>query len=331
MIALLPTFEKHDICDHWNLSHIHLITLGCSTVDLLTYLTITNEDIDIVDSFGRTALMWAAWRGDHTAFSTLLHFGANPHAASFDGNSVLIYATYGGSSKCLRLVVGAGADVNYMSHSLAMPATLRPRLGENLAIATQRLVRGASIEGSRQQKYTPLYVAALTNQVENLAYLLDSGATTDMSSWDCSTPISVAISLNNHGIIGELVKRDRDLYTISNYKMSRLATVAMFGDVRTMRLFIDAEPAIDIHLRDTQGRTAQDYLRERLQNPGLTDLERERLAETFQQLSDICSEAYDKAQSNRRQVWEEMDNDLEDQCEVFQDALEDHGGFACEQ
>ena len=317
-------FEKYDVCDHWNLKYIHLIILGCSPLDLATYLTISNEEIDVVDSFGRTALMWAAWRGDDTSFSTLLQFGANPQASSFDGNSVLLYATYGGSKACLELLVGAGADINHTSHSIVTPAMVRPKIGDNLAIATVRVVRGASIEASRQQMFTPLYVAALTDQVESLVYLLDCGATTDVASWDCSTPLSVAISLKNHRVVEELIKRNSDLKALSGLKNSCLTNVAMFGDERTMQLFMNARPAIDINLRDMQGRTAQDCLWERLHSTGPMDLEKQRLATAFQQLVDICSEEYQKAQ---RPLWDlqKIDKDAEHHLEIFHDALEDNG------
>ena len=77
MTELLPLFERHNVLDHWNLKNIHLIILGRSPIDLLTYLNIHNEPIDVADSLGRTALMWAAWRGDSNSISTLLKFGAN--------------------------------------------------------------------------------------------------------------------------------------------------------------------------------------------------------------------------------------------------------------
>lgn len=319
-------FEKYDVCDHWNLRYIHLIVLECSPLNLAAYLTTSNEDIDVVDSFGRTALMWAAWRGDDTSFSTLLQFGANPQASSFDGNSVLLYATYGGSKACLELLVGAGADINYTSHSLVTPAMVQPRIDDNPAIATVRIVRGASIEASRKQKFTPLYVAALTDQVESLVYLLDCGATTDVASWDCSTPLSVAISLNNHRVVEELIKRYSDLEALSGSKNSYsvVTNVATFGDERTMQLFIKARPAIDINLRDVRGRIAHDCLWERLHSTGPIDVEKQRLATAFQQLVDICSEEYQRAQ---RSLWnsQEHDKDPEHHLDIFYDALEDNG------
>ena len=324
MTALLPVFEKYDVSDHWNLEYIHLIVLGCAHVDLWTYLNISDQNIDVVDSFGRTALMWAAWRGDDTSFSTLLQFGANPHASSFDGNSVLMYATYGGSIACLRLVLGAGADINHTTHVLVTPAMVRPKIGDNRAIAAVRVVRGASIEASRQQRFTPLYIAALTNRIESLIYLLDSGADTDVASWECSTPLSVAISLNHHRVVEELIKRTSDVNVLSGFKTSHLTNVAVFGNERTIRVFMDARPAMNINLRDMQGRTAQDHLRERLHSTGPMDQTKERLAAAFQQLVDICAEEYERAQ---RRQWQsqEFDEDREDGNEDFYDALEHNG------
>ena len=328
MTTLLPVFEKYDISDHWNLEYIHLIVLGCAHIDLWTYMTTSNQDIDVVDSFGRTALMWAAWRGDDTSFSTLLQLGANAHASSFDGNSVLMYATYGGSIACLRLVLGAGADINHTTHVLVTPAMVRPKIGDNRAIATVRVVRGASIEAGRQQKFTPLYVAALTNRIESLVYLLDGGATTDVASWDCSTPLSVAISLNHHRVVEELIKRTPDVNVLSGFKTSYLTSVAVFGNERMIRVFMDARPAMNINLKDMQGRTAQDHLWERLHSTGPMDQAKERLAAAFQQLVDICAEEYERAQGRQWRL-RAVDEDPEDDNEDFYDALEHdsrHGG-----
>ena len=325
MKTLLPVFEKFDVCDHWNLHYTHLIVLGWARIDLSTYLTISKEDIDVVDSFGRTALMWAAWRGDAMSFSTLLRFGANVQASSFDGNSVLIYAAYGGSKECLRLLLGAGADVNHTSHSIVTPAMVPRRSGDNMVNAKVRCVRGATLEASRQQRFTPLYVAALTYQVESLMYLLDCGASTDVTSWKCSTPMSIAVSQNSHRAVEELIKSTSDLSATSSYGASYLTYVGIFGDERMIRIFIDARPAIDIDLRDSQGLTAQEHFWERLQGAGPMDPGKERLATAFQQLIDICSQEYERAQSRQLRS-PEIEEHSEDQSEVFYDALEDVSG-----
>ena len=321
MTALLPLFEKHDVLNHWNLKYIHLIVLGCSTVDLLTYLTISNDEIDVVDSWGRTALMWAAWRGDSNTVSILLDFGAQSQATSSDGNSVLIYATYGGSSECIVLLLRTGADINHTSHSVITPTMGGFRLGDNEAIAKVRLVRAAAIEASRQQKFTPLYVAALSNRVESLVHLLDCGASTDVESWNYSTPLSISISYNNHRMAEELIKRGSSVNSASAFTASYLRSVAAFGDERMIRLITSARPAININLKDSDGCTAQDRMRERLHSMSPLDLRREPLAAVFQHLVDVCSREYEKSQDQQSQL-REIDDESNDPNEIFYDAQE---------
>ena len=321
MTALLPLFEKHDVTDHWNLKYIHLIVLGCATVELCTYLTISEDEIDVVDSWGRTALMWAAWRGDSASVSVLLEFGANSQATSYDGNSVLIYATYGGSLECMRLILQTGAYINHISHSLLTPAMGGSRLGDNPAIAKVRVERGAAIEASRQQNFTPLYVAALTNRVESLTYLLDHGASTDVADWNCSTPMSIAISFNNHRMAEQLIKAGSNLEKAPAFTVSYLRSVAVFGDEQMIRLMMSARPAIDVDLKDPQGCTAQCRMNERLLSMDPSDPRKAGIAAAFEDLVDLCATEY---RQFHRPEWEisETEKDFDDEEEVFHDAWE---------
>ena len=322
MTSLLPLFERHDVFDHWNLRSIHLIILGCSNVDLASYLAISDDEIDVVDSWGRTALMWAAWRGDSASVSVLLEYGANSQASSYDGNSVLIYATYGGSLDCLRLILATGAHINHTSHALLTPAMGGSRLGDNPAIAKVRVERGAAIEASRQQNFTPLYVAALSNKVESLKYLLDYGATTDVTDWNCSTPLSMAISFNNHQMAKELIKAGSNLENAPPFTVSYLRSVAVFGDEQMIRVFMNAKPAIDVDIKDPQGCTAQCRMKERLLSMDPLDRRRDSLAAAFEQLVNICAIEYHKVHNPS---WERPaigKGAYVHEEEVFYDALE---------
>ncbi|KAL8978270.1 MAG: hypothetical protein Q9205_006109 [Flavoplaca limonia] len=335
MEALLPLFEKYDVFDHWNLKQIHLIILGWSSVNLATYLSISIDEVDVFDSWGRTPLMWAAWRGDSGSVAILLDHGADPQATSFDGNSVLIYATYGGSLECMSLILDTGADINHTSNSLLTPAMGGSQLGDNPAIAKVRLMRGAAIEASRLQKFTPLYVAALTNRVESVAFLLECGASTEWSEWNCSDPLSLAISFSNHRMADALIQHGANLNIAPAFTLSYLRNVAVFGDEKMLRLFIDARPAIDVNLRDPQGCTASDRMQERLSSMGPSNPRKEGLATAFQELVAVCSEEYDKMESppkyavveevieDNEKVVEFSSNQDEDNADdVFHDALE---------
>ena len=298
MTELLPLFKRHNVLDHWNLKNIHLIVLGCSPVDLLTYLSISNEPVDIVDSLGRTALMWAAWRGDSNSVSTLLQYGANCQATSLDNNSVIIYAAYGGSLECLRLLLKAGADFNHISHSPLTPS-IRGRIPDgngNVAIAKAYLQKGAANEANRHQKYSPLYAAALNNNLELLIYILDQGASVDVRSWNCSTPLSLSLSWNNHRMIKELLRRGTSLTQASSFQTSYLHTVALFADEETIHIVLEEQPAIDVSLRDPQGCTAQDHMQSRLSSIDIADPRRLRLATLFQRLVDVCEVEYLKVE-----------------------------------
>ena len=158
-MALLPLFDNHDVFGYWNLKYIHLVVLGCSPLDLSTYLPISTEAVDVADAWGRTALMWAPWRADSTSVFILLRYGADAQASSLNGNSVLMYAAYGGSTECLRPLLDAGADINHTCHSLVTPV-MPENFNDNQAMTSVgvvvKLVRGAAIEASRHQKVTPL-------------------------------------------------------------------------------------------------------------------------------------------------------------------------------
>ena len=279
--------------------------------------------------------MWAAWRGDSESVAILLDHGADPQATSFNGNSVLIYAAYGGSIDCMSLILGTGADINHTSNSLLTPAMGGSKLGDNLAIAKVCLTSGAAIEASRRQKFTPLYVAALTNRVESVAFLLERGASTEWSEWNCSDPLSLAVSSSNHRMADALIQHGANLNVAPAFTLSYLRNVAVFGDEKILRLFIDARPAIEVNLRDPQGCTASDRMQERLSSMGPSDPRKEGLAATFQELVAVCSGEYDKTESARNYaVVEEViedhekvdkfssNQDQDNADDVFYDALE---------
>lgn len=327
MMALLPLFDNHDVFGHWNLKYIHLVVLGCSPLDLSTYLPISTEEVDVADSWGRTALMWAAWRADSTSVSILLRYGADAQASSFNGNSVLMYATYGGSTECLRLLLDAGADINHTCHSLVtapMTEILKDKTSVGVVLKVIILKAGA-IEASRHQKFTPLYVAALTSQTDSLIYLVDCGATTDVTLWNCSTPLSVAISLNNHRAVEALIGTGLNLSLSSAFNPSYLMVVAVFGDERTIRIFISARPSIDVNLKDQQGRTARARMDERLYSTDSFDPQKEVMAAAFQQLLDICSVEFHRAHGDTFQAHDSHEDAQDEQEDAFYDALEDNG------
>ena len=196
--------------------------------------------------------------------------------------------------ECLRLLLKAGADINHISHSPLTPS-IRSRIPDgNVAIAKAFLQKGAANEANRHQKYSPLYAAVLTNKLKLLTYILDRGASIDVRSWNCSTPLSFSLSWNNHRMIEQLIRRGSSLTQASSFQTSYLHTVALFGDEETIQIVLREQPAINVSLRDSQGCRAQDYMVRRLSSMDSVDLGRMRLATLFQQLIDVCKVEYQK-------------------------------------
>ncbi|KAL8647229.1 MAG: hypothetical protein Q9226_006519 [Calogaya cf. arnoldii] len=211
------------------------------------------------------------------------------------------------------------------------------QLGDNPAIAKARLIRGAAIEASRHQKFTPLYVAALINRVESLAFLLECGASTQWSDWNCLDPLSLAISFSNHRMAEAFLQHGANLSNAPAFTVSYLRNIAVFGDEKMLRLFISAKPAIDINLRGPQGFTASDRIQERLSSMSPSDPRKDSLNAAFQDLASVCAEEYENMQSSPEYVVIEELVEEEKQVDdgisfipdeydanaIFHDALED--------
>ncbi|KAL8955286.1 MAG: hypothetical protein Q9183_006707 [Haloplaca sp. 2 TL-2023] len=91
-----------------------------------------------------------------------------------------------------------------------------------------------------------------------------------------------------------LIKYRADLNTAPAFTVSYLRNAAVFGDERMIRLFDSAKPAIDVDLKDPQGCTAEDRMRERMANMAASDPRKDGLAAAFAELVDVCRMQYER-------------------------------------
>ena len=71
-----------------------------------------NEDLNLRDNNGTTALMRAAGGGALGILTPLIRLGADVNAKNDDGLTALMSAAAKGSADCVRALIAAGADVN---------------------------------------------------------------------------------------------------------------------------------------------------------------------------------------------------------------------------
>src|SRR5262245_1880766 len=98
-------FDDEDYLESRAFPPLHKIVLGLSpSVPLRGYLELESSAIDEQDTDGYTALIWAAARGDDSAVSVLLSFGANPNLANDRQQTALFMAAQGHDPRVIKIM-----------------------------------------------------------------------------------------------------------------------------------------------------------------------------------------------------------------------------------
>ncbi len=215
---LVKIFYNIEVLETRQFSFIHKIVLGITQYNrnLKLELHESTSTIDAVDSQGRTAISWAAERGDVAAVETLLEKQANPNISDIRRKSALHYAAEAISPGCLRPILASpGVDVNqrniwqqtalhsachnrknrvYIDLLMEFGADTSARdiygitamdfaADKNRKLAVVALLEhGANIEDRDNKGWTVLYGAIMTNALDVLRLLLESGASYTIKS-----------------------------------------------------------------------------------------------------------------------------------------------------
>lgn len=183
------------------LSPLHKVVLGIRCLDLGELLRLEVCPVDKLDFSGRTALHWAAAKGDATAVSELLAAGASIECKTrLRSESPLMIACRTGSNpEVVRILLAAGADVNTIDSYSQTPICLTAAapvghnaVGHNrVEIAAALLGAGADVNGEQgYARATPLDFACVGSHYEMVQFLIDSGADIGHHDRDGSTPLS---------------------------------------------------------------------------------------------------------------------------------------------
>ena len=131
--------------------------------------------LDTVDENGLTALFWAARRGETNATAFLLAHGADVNHTSKLGETPLMWAAS-----------GAGEDWALAKNSIdsAMACSAFPTK-DNLSLVTTLVQAGADINARTRKGYTAMAVAALWNNGDIVAWLLERDSARDIPEKWC--------------------------------------------------------------------------------------------------------------------------------------------------
>jgi len=174
------------------------------------YLAARNGDAEIVEMLlahgadanttlpeGETVLMTAAKSGNAAAVAALLTGGgedlyglenkADPNVAEgWHGQTALMWAAAAGHADIMKLLIEAGADLNYFSQAIDAPQPNPDRLQGGFVYA--KIPKG---------RFTALHFAAREGQLESVRTLGDAGADLDVVDEEGSNAMVLA-TLNGH-------------------------------------------------------------------------------------------------------------------------------------
>jgi len=130
-------------------------------------------DLNVVDSFGHTALMNAAWKDRGDAVKLLLETGVELNCRNIDGQTAMDKAAYWGFTKILQLLVDAGSMIDIRNNNGETPLHRAAMWGHVDAVKLLLNAKANANEFKNQRRYTPLHFAAKHGKSEVIRVLLE--------------------------------------------------------------------------------------------------------------------------------------------------------------
>jgi ankyrin repeat protein len=159
--------------------------------------------VGAVDKTGRTALHWAASKGQTNIVALLLDRGANPNAKQRSDETPLHFAIEAEHVEVARLLLAKGADANARNGSALTPLHLAVMQG-SAELSEALIASGADVNARDYERETPLLRAARDGALEIAKMLLAKGATVDARDSEGETPLHYACH-NGHRDVVELL------------------------------------------------------------------------------------------------------------------------------
>ncbi|PNP79778.1 hypothetical protein FNYG_06871 [Fusarium nygamai] len=209
-------FDDEDHLESRVFPPLHKIILGLSpSVALHDYLELDSSAIDRQDTDGYTALIWAAARGDDSAVSVLLSFGADPNLANDRQQTALHMAAQGHDPRVIKIMrdlihSGAEADpVDCWRRTPLLYAAAEQDFDDPAFLEPLLETHKVNLDVQDIRDRTPLGYAALMGRPKTVRVLLDAGADPTIAANWGYTPAIEALIANQHRCLEVLLEFHR--------------------------------------------------------------------------------------------------------------------------
>lgn len=261
--ALFPSLN--DLQDRRAFTIIHQIVVGLIHMDLGEELNRDASLINQPDADNRTALNWAASRGDASAVETLLRFGAATKCPDRIGQGPLRSSLKASEPKCLYLLLQAGADIT--EQDLWEKTVLQGAMHfhDPVPFCRPLIAAGIDLDNQDSTKSTALIEAVRMGHTDAVDMLISAGANVNIQDMNGVTAFHEAVSRNSLQSVRLLLKSRRVDSCIKDGKdQSVLHYAAAHANVQMLQLLTAARlEGIDIADKRTDGLTALELAADR--------------------------------------------------------------------
>jgi ankyrin repeat protein len=229
--------------DQRSFTKLHKAVLGLLCLDLRSELELLSQiAIDKTDSDSRTALTWAATRGDHDSVKLLLKYRADFRIASRNGSTPLHWAVQSPSLIAVDSLLNAGAEVDRFNNRGYTPLHFAASKQNDPRVLELLLSFQANIDAQTYHGDTALMNAARANHDGNVAYLIEHGANLDLQNKDGVTALLYAVCFNSHKCLKLLIQSPADRTLRTKEGNSFFHLLAIYSDLESLEILCSQPP-----------------------------------------------------------------------------------------
>ncbi|KAK7476623.1 hypothetical protein BaRGS_00032169 [Batillaria attramentaria] len=209
--------------------------------------------VDSVNDGGLTPLLCAAKEGHADICRMLLEAGADVNYRNqLSGQTPLLVAIDNKQEKAVKVLLDYGADVQ-LTDNVGITPLYAAVNGDHLGIVQQLINAGCDVNiGS--QDHAPVFIAARRGYLPILQVLRDAGCNIDVPNKYGVTPVYEAALKGNNAILEDLLDRGCDVNVPDMYSVSPLLAATMAGNRDGVEMLLNA--GAWLQWRDSQGRCA---------------------------------------------------------------------------
>lgn len=218
------------------------------------------------DWANNTPLMWAATRGYTDICELLISYFKNPkdidEVNEFDWTA-LMFAAQNNHSATVKVLIENGANKNHKTMSFSETVIgVAAQSGANAAVKVL-LEKGVNIEQRGDFGYTPLMYAVDANHPDTVSLLISKKADVNTRDEMGETPLMIAAALGHYKIVQILIANYAKINDKSDEDRTPLMYAATGGSYDSVVYMLSNErlEKAKINAKDIYGKTALDYAR----------------------------------------------------------------------